>query len=241
MEHHFDIEIATKHGMDVAVFLNNISFWIQKNIANNKHYYDGNYWTYNSIEAFQKIFPYFSIRAIRRIIDYCVKNDLILKGNYNENSHDRTCWYALTEKGLNLFKPLSELICQKRQMDLSRMTNGVVKTDKCIKETDNKPYNKTERACAPLSPIFKPDEKNKKLLQIKSKESGLSQKVLMDKFYAIHRGRKMKDAQASLELFLLRERPKEKINLKACEKPVVRSKVQDWGPGHPTWEEMNKK
>ena len=43
--------------------------------------------------------------------------------------YDRTKWYALSDKGYALFAQLTA-ICQKRQMDLSEMTNGFVKNDK---------------------------------------------------------------------------------------------------------------
>ena len=52
MNHSFDIEIAKKYSVDEAIFLNHIAFWIQKNIANKKHFHEGQYWTYSSYPAF---------------------------------------------------------------------------------------------------------------------------------------------------------------------------------------------
>src|SRR5580693_2118286 len=103
MEHHFSVEVAATHGVNVAIFLNNIAYWIHKNKANKKHLHDGRYWTYNSQESFQELFPYWTRQNLRTIIDYCTNNDLILKANYNENKYDRTTWYALTDKALELY------------------------------------------------------------------------------------------------------------------------------------------
>lgn len=100
MHHNFDVNVATKYGVNVAIFLSNMAFWIQKNIANNKHFYDGRYWTYNSVKAYSKIFPYLTSKQIRTTIDNCIKKKLILKGNYNDNRHDHTSWHCLTDLGL---------------------------------------------------------------------------------------------------------------------------------------------
>jgi len=103
MRHLFDVEIAKAYGMDVAVFLENISFWIIKNQANKEHFHDGRYWTYNTLDAFTVIFPYLSKKQIRRIIDKSFKKDLIVKGNYNQIGYDRTIWYSLSDRGHALF------------------------------------------------------------------------------------------------------------------------------------------
>ena len=97
MEHHFNLKAATLFGVEEAVLLHNIFFWIEKNKANKRHFYDNNYWTYNSLEAFAKLFPYWSKRQIERIINSLIKKGALVKGNYNTSSYDRTSWYAITE------------------------------------------------------------------------------------------------------------------------------------------------
>ena len=37
MQHYFDINIAMKYGIQPAIILNNLYFWIEKNRANEKH------------------------------------------------------------------------------------------------------------------------------------------------------------------------------------------------------------
>ena len=58
--HSFNTKIAKKLGMVEAVLLHNIQFWIEKSKANNKHFYKGKYWTYNSAKAFSELFDYLS-------------------------------------------------------------------------------------------------------------------------------------------------------------------------------------
>lgn len=116
MEHSFDVRIAKKYGIEEAIILNNIYFWIEKNKANNQHFYDGKYWTYNSKKAFTDLFPYMNARQIDYAINNLVKNGLIEKGNYNKVGFDRTLWYSITELGYS--------ILQNCEMDVTKSSNA---------------------------------------------------------------------------------------------------------------------
>ena len=64
MEHGFNVSIAKKYGILEAILIYNFEYWIAKNIANQKNYHNGFYWTYNSTRAFTELFPYVSQRQI---------------------------------------------------------------------------------------------------------------------------------------------------------------------------------
>lgn len=104
MEHSFNVEVATKYGIEEAILLKNIYHWIEKNKANEKHFYNGKYWTYNSIKAFNIIFPYIPARTIARKLQNLINAGLIETDNFNTSKYDRTLWYSLTNLG--------ESICQ---------------------------------------------------------------------------------------------------------------------------------
>lgn len=93
--HSFDPQIAAQVGLNAAVIYQNLFFWIEKNEANGHNFKDGRYWTYNSIAAFAKLFPYFTEKQIRTALDKLLDGGLILKGNYSDDRYDRTAWYAL--------------------------------------------------------------------------------------------------------------------------------------------------
>lgn len=116
MEHSFDIEIAKKYDIHTAILLKNLYFWIEKNRANGKHFYDGYYWTYNSKKAFAELFPYMTERQIDYTINKMEKAGLIIKGNYNKIAYDRTCWYAITKLGYS--------ILQNCEMEKPKLLNG---------------------------------------------------------------------------------------------------------------------
>lgn len=103
MNHSFSKEVAVKYGVDEAILLENLNFWLSKNEANEKHFYDGEYWTYNSSKAFIGLFPYWSKNQIERIIKSLKEKELIITGNYNATPYDRTRWFAFTRKAKSLY------------------------------------------------------------------------------------------------------------------------------------------
>lgn len=98
MEHHFDIQEASQYGIEAAIILSNLRFWIAKNKANGTHQYDGKTWTYNSVRAFKELFFYMGDKQIRNALSTLENCGVIVSGNYNTKGYDRTKWYALTEE-----------------------------------------------------------------------------------------------------------------------------------------------
>ena len=41
MEFHFNAELAKQYGVDGAIFLHCMAFWVAKNRANGRHYHEG--------------------------------------------------------------------------------------------------------------------------------------------------------------------------------------------------------
>ena len=100
MEHSFNVQFAQKYGIEEAIIVHNFYFWIKKNIANEKHLHNGRYWTYNSNNAFTKLFPYINKTKIFRVIKHLEECDIILKDNFNTNVWDKTLWYSFSDHGL---------------------------------------------------------------------------------------------------------------------------------------------
>ena len=96
--HFFRRCFAEKYGVDEAIMLNHLMYWIAINSKNNTNQYDGRCWTFNSAEKFKAYVSYWSTSQIRRILQSLVKQDVIIEGNYNKHKYDRTKWYALKEE-----------------------------------------------------------------------------------------------------------------------------------------------
>lgn len=117
--HSFNVGIAIDYSPTMALWLGHLAFWAEKNLANNKHIYDGLVWCYDTLEALRDYFPYFTKRQIERLINNSVELGLVKKGNYNQTQYDRTCWYALTPKALFYFPHL----CNEKYM--KRLYNSI--------------------------------------------------------------------------------------------------------------------
>lgn len=127
----FDPEIAVTYGVDAAVMIWNLDFWIQKNKANGKHFHDGFWWTYNTAQAFTELFPFWTAKQITRILAKLEDAGVIHTGNYNQTTYDRTKWYALDYEVLLLSKTFSKTgkcISPNGQMDLPELANGFAGT-----------------------------------------------------------------------------------------------------------------
>lgn len=123
----FNTITAIKYGVNESIFLNNLIFWISVNKANNINFHDGKTWSYNSMEAFTKIFPFWSIGQIKRIIDSLKEQGVIISGNYNQSPYNRTMWYALTDESIIFVEKDSSklsIVCnQKMDEDVSDFPN----------------------------------------------------------------------------------------------------------------------
>ena len=171
MNHYFNTEIAKEVGVKAAVILENIAHWVLKNKANNKNFYDGHYWTYNSNAAMAELFPYLSARQIRTALDSLRKNGMVLTGNYNKNSYDRTLWYTISDDCAKRFFP--ELV------HLTNVTNGFGNNDEPIPDinTNNKPDNISQQtdlyaSDAPIPAESVRNEKTKSLWDISREMTG---------------------------------------------------------------------
>jgi hypothetical protein len=115
-EHSFDIELAQEYGVNAAILFKNICFWIAKNRANGKNFFDGDYWTFNSKRAFAELFPYMSERQVGSALQKLIDARMIKTGNYNEDRRDKTTWYALDINGA--------CMVQKCKSGLTKSYNG---------------------------------------------------------------------------------------------------------------------
>lgn len=95
--YNFSTQDALKYGVNEAIILYNIRFWLKKNKANNSHVFKNRYWTYNSNIAFSKLFPFFNTRQVNYAIEKLIKSGILLKDNFNHSAYDRTSWYSINE------------------------------------------------------------------------------------------------------------------------------------------------
>jgi hypothetical protein len=96
--HMFEIEIAEKYGVNEAIILHNMAYWIGKNETDNRMIIDGYCWTYITLKKLQKdYFSYWTWEQIQYIMRKLEKNNIIKKGKYNKIPTDQTTWYTIID------------------------------------------------------------------------------------------------------------------------------------------------
>ena len=177
MNFHFDGAVAEMYGVDGAVFISRLQFWIEKNAANDRHYHEGRYWTYNSLRAMEKLFPFWSRRQIKRIVKNLKDKGVLLTANYARDSYDRTLFYALDESKLPISPFGGDLSPNGDNLSPNgEMINEQLKThireeeDKANKpEISNKPQQLVDRynaICTNLPKVVRLTDKRRRAVRL---------------------------------------------------------------------------
>lgn len=146
---HADGRVAERYGLEEAIFLHALMFWYRTNRGNNQNFHDGRWWTYNSVKAFEEIFPWWTAGQIRRVITRCKEKGAMLTGSFAEDRRDRTAWYTPSNELLMLYGENVNCICTNQQMQEQEPAGSDAENDKCnIRntwgnhgETDMTPYS----------------------------------------------------------------------------------------------------
>lgn len=181
MQFQFDSKIAEQFGLNEAVFIHNIFFWINNNKANNRNQFEGRFWTYNTKRAFVNQFPFWTYEQIKKIIVNLSENGVLLMSNFNENKWDKTIWYSLSDEVVsyyeNLLKPSETALLKKQQSSVEKTTiecgnnnNRVLQSQHSLIGTDNKTHieNQIEGALAFFENNF-PSDYERLMMQFKTK------------------------------------------------------------------------
>jgi len=84
-------QFALKVGLNEAILAQQIHYWLLKS----DKVRDGQKWIYNTQDAWLEQFPFWSKATLKRVIASLKKQGIIVTGNYNKMSMDRTIWYSI--------------------------------------------------------------------------------------------------------------------------------------------------
>lgn len=87
--------LATLIGLNEAIVLQQVHYWLKQKEQRQQDYIDGHYWVYNTYEQWQEQFPFWSIMTIRRTITKLENKGLLIVGNHNKAGFDKTKWYSI--------------------------------------------------------------------------------------------------------------------------------------------------
>ena len=147
--HSFNVHVAKKVGVNKAILLQYIEFWVDKNKANKVLIYDGKPWVYHTASGFEEIFSYMKANTISKYLvelekeGYLHSSQNIEKG---KNRNNRVKYYTLgdayfsiTEKeAQNQNEPAKN---QNVYNDISLENNNISKSE-VTKELDKQELDK---------------------------------------------------------------------------------------------------
>ena len=96
--HSFNVNVAKKVGVNKAILLQYIEFWVDKNKANKVLIYEGKAWVYHTASGFEEIFSYMKANTIAKYLvelekeRYLHSSQNIEKG---KNRNNRVKYYTL--------------------------------------------------------------------------------------------------------------------------------------------------
>jgi len=134
--HSFDIQLAQVYGMQEAIVIHHLLFWVKYNQNLKRNFIDGRTWTFQTMDEIAAHFPYLSRNQIVDILEkLCTgksrkkKGDdldfdpVIMKGNHNKSSYDRTIWYAFVDEE-KWCRQIPKCILENDKMEFVKSQNG---------------------------------------------------------------------------------------------------------------------
>lgn len=138
-------KLATLIGLNEAIILQQIHYWLCIKEKNNNDYINGHYWVYNTYEQWQEQFPFWSVSTIRRTITELKNKDLLIVDNHNTAGFDKTKWYTINYAVLDRLSNLTDnrvvnfvdhpsqlnasLSVQNEHIDCSDSYNGTIQSE----------------------------------------------------------------------------------------------------------------
>lgn len=124
--------LAQQIGLNEAIVLQQIHYWIKQAEESGRNLHDGYYWVYNSIRAWRGQFPFWGKNTLIRIFTSLEKKQLLIIGNFNKSPLDHTKWYRVDYSRLGMGKSITpkwvNRLGQDGYMHLPKMGTAIPET-----------------------------------------------------------------------------------------------------------------
>lgn len=140
MVHVFNIDLAERLGIEKAIMIEQIYFWVHKNECDDieEMNIDGRTWCRSSAKGFSKYIPYMTPKKIWRVLKELVEVDeILLSGNFNKKATNQTLWYAFSDKFIE--------VAENYGYHFPKMENAISKNGKCNNSLINNPIIEEEK------------------------------------------------------------------------------------------------
>lgn len=123
-EHHFSPDLADQYGVDVAIILHEIAYYVDYNRRNGVNFHEGRWWMFNTLKSFCESHTYWTKNQVEYLLRKCKEKGLILTGHFHEGGN-RTTWYTLSDEIAEFFGDSTCLstISENSEMDTTHFGN----------------------------------------------------------------------------------------------------------------------
>lgn len=135
-----DKKLAKIIGLNQAMVLQQVHYWLELNKKNKINFHEGKHWTYNTINEWQEEFPFWSKETVKRAFNKLRDLGIIQVGNFNIYKMDRTLWYTIDYDKLNKYIRSNSLDdgVENESMEKDLMSQAIPETSS---ETTTEIYN----------------------------------------------------------------------------------------------------
>lgn len=121
----FDPKLAIEIGLNEAIVLQQIHYWLVSNERSGNNYYNGRYWTFNSIKKWRDdFFPWWSEPTVKRTFKSLEDKGILISGNFNKKGYDKTKWYTIDYQALYRNR-CNNSLGQNDPIDKVKMTQSI--------------------------------------------------------------------------------------------------------------------
>lgn len=125
-------ELACLIGLNEAIVLNQIHYWLEKNREKDKNFIDGRIWVFNTYQEWKNDnFPFWSVETVKRTFSKLEKDGILISANYNKMAIDRTKWYSIN------YEKLQEILKNQRLGQNDTMERSNCHNAKCQNDPTN--------------------------------------------------------------------------------------------------------
>lgn len=93
--------LACKIGLNQAIVLQQVHYWLKTNEQSNRNQRDGAWWTYATHTEWLRQFPFWSEKTLRRTLSSLMDSGLLIARHLMDDPRDRTLWYTIDYAVLN--------------------------------------------------------------------------------------------------------------------------------------------
>ena len=141
MNHSFNVDVAKEVGVNAAILLENIYFWVRKNEVSGEHIHDGKAWTHTTRKVWAELFPYMTENQIQTATRKLKDSGLVEVDHHSENPFDRGNWYTVTDKTIEFYGALDGCL-NHNEIDDQANTRPMINHQSTIISINNKDIDK---------------------------------------------------------------------------------------------------